>query len=319
MDQRVQSSLDLSAPVAGGNDLSLVELIRVLNHYKYLVLGVTTAATLIAMLAAFLITPIYRAEALLAGAEQTGAGNTLTQMLSQFRGIASMVGGGGFVRARDSRNVAIATLTSPHFIQLFIREKNLLPVLFDGLWDPEAEEWLVDSPEDVPTLSDGQDLFSKEIMTVEYDTLAQVVTLWIDWKDPLLAAEWANQLVEKVNNRLRNRAINESNRMIEYLNKELETTNVVELRQAIYYMIEGQIQARTMANVREEYAFKVINPAIPPDADKFVYPKRMLIIAIGMILGLLFGVFAAFVMYGIKRLQREYATTSEARPTSEAA
>ena len=56
--------------------------------------------------------------------------------------------------------------------------------------------------------------------------------------------------------------------MVEYLNQELEKTNVAELRQAIYRLIEAQIKQKTLARLRDEYVFRVLDPAAPPDSDE---------------------------------------------------
>jgi uncharacterized protein involved in exopolysaccharide biosynthesis len=54
------------------------------------------------------------------------------------------------------------------------------------------------------------------------------------------------------------------------------------------------------ARVRAQYAFKVIDPAYVPDADKYVRPKRLAMILIGA----LAGVIAALVLVAF-RLRRE--------------
>ncbi len=88
--------------------------------------------------------------------------------MSQFGGtlgaLAGMVGMGASSSSRLSRGEAYAALTSTSQVQGFIDEQNLLPVLFSDLWDPEKEEWLVDDPENIPTLSDGYDMFMNELL-----------------------------------------------------------------------------------------------------------------------------------------------------------
>jgi capsular polysaccharide biosynthesis protein len=192
----------------------------------------------------------------------------------------------------------------------FIRDNNLLPVLFANKWDAEAREWAVDDPEDIPSLSDGYVLFEKNVLEVtEEDT--GMVTVAIKWSDAERAAAWANQLVQRINQNLRSRAIDEANRTIEYLNSEVEKTLIVEVRQAIYFMIESQINMRTMANVREEYAFKVISPAYPPERDRFVEPNRFLILIGAVVLGPVFGIFACFLLFALKKIRVELSAARD--------
>ena len=158
----------------------------------------------------------------------------------------------------------------------------------------------MESPDEIPTLSDGFDLFTN-LLSIQEDTLTGIITLSITWKDPQQAADWANKLVETLNARLRAKAISESDKTIEVLNQELERTKIVELRQAIFFMMEKQIGDKTGARVQEEYAFTFINRAIPPDADKYISPNRPVIIAGGLIAGLIAGIFAAFFAHAIRR------------------
>ena len=62
-----------------------------------------------------------------------------------------------------------------------------------------------------------------------------------------------------------------------------------------------------MANVQQQYAFKLINPALPPDPDKFIKPRRGLIIVFGFAVGVLAGVLMAFLVHGAKRVRHELA------------
>ena len=74
---------------------------------------------------------------------------------------------------------------------------------------------------------------------------------------------------------------------IEYLEDELKKTNVMEVRQAVYSVMESQMHEIMLANVQEEYAFKVIDPAVVPDPDDYVRPKRLSIIILGLLIGFL--------------------------------
>ena len=64
-----------------------------------------------------------------------------------------------------------------------------------------------------------------------------------------------------------------------------------------------------LANVRDEYSFKIIDPPAIPDLDDEVKPKKKLIVIIGSILGLsisiLFAIFKNFVKTGNSREKRE--------------
>ena len=84
---------------------------------------------------------------------------------------------------------------------------------------------------------------------------------------------------------------------IDYLNSELETTTVVGVRQAIYSVIQSQIEQIMLATVRDDYAFKVLDPAIAPDPDDTAFPNRPIFGFVGLVLGLAFAVVIAAFLY----------------------
>jgi len=80
-------------------------------------------------------------------------------------------------------------------------------------WD---ETWDVGDPDDVPRLSDAFEKFD-DIRTIKEED-SGLITLSIEWTDPVLAAEWANDLVWRLNERLRSDAITEADETIKFLN-----------------------------------------------------------------------------------------------------
>jgi uncharacterized protein involved in exopolysaccharide biosynthesis len=111
--------------------------------------------------------------------------------------------------------------------------------------------------------------------------------LTITWRDPVVAAQWANELAARVNREMRQRAIREASTSLAYLQKELQKTDVMELREPIYKLMENRINTIMLANVRDQYAFRIIDPATPPDRDRYSRPMRKLF----ALAGAAFGVF----------------------------
>ena len=64
--------------------------------------------------------------------------------------------------------------------------------MFPGKWDAEKKKWK--DRNDVPTDWEAFRMFDKNIRLVSVDRKSGLVTLTIDWKDPALAAAWANSL-----------------------------------------------------------------------------------------------------------------------------
>jgi uncharacterized protein involved in exopolysaccharide biosynthesis len=281
--------------MTSNDEISVIDIWRVLVRSKILILSVAASVLLIAVAYAMLATPVYRAQVLLMAAESDQGQSVLSSLPSQLGGLASLAG----VRANDNKlkTEAIATLKSRAFLEAFIRDMNLLPVLYSDRWDEEADDWDVDDSDEIPTVGAAYDVFMDKILTVTEGAEESLVTLAIETTERQRADVWANTLVSRLNELLRQRSIREAEKSIEYLNNELSQTSVVEIQQAIFRLIESQVQKIMLANVREEFAFRVIDPAKVPEPGKFIKPKRMLVVAGGLIGGLLAGLFLAFFVH----------------------
>jgi uncharacterized protein involved in exopolysaccharide biosynthesis len=98
----------------------------------------------------------------------------------------------------------------------------------------------------------------------------------------------------QVNKQLRTEAVEEAQKSVAYLEKQLSLTSSVEVQQAIYRLIEAQTKKQMVASTREEYAFQTIDPAVPPQEK--ASPKRALIVITALMFGLVLGVLAAWWM-----------------------
>lgn len=238
---------------------------------------------------ALLATPIYRAEVVLTPAvdDRLGAAQKLG-------GLASLAGlnlGGG----RDATE-AIAMLQSRGFVEEFIRDKHLMPVLFSDEWDPVNRRWRSSDPEQQPDMRDGVRVFLKKIRDVSEDSRTGLVTLAINWTHPNEAAEWAMELVARLNARMRKRDMEESERKLAYLNEQLKSATLVEMRAAIARVIEDQLKSMMVAQAQSEYAFRVIDSAVVPKDRS--WPKRTLIVIVATVLGGFLGVFISLMRAG---------------------
>jgi uncharacterized protein involved in exopolysaccharide biosynthesis len=153
-------------------------------------------------------------------------------------------------------------------------------------------------PEEIPTLWKANDLFKKKVRAVATDSKTGLVTLTITWTDPKIAAQWANDLVKSANNYLREKAIEQSERNIAYLNDQAAKTDAVGIRQAMYSILQVEINKAMLARGSEEYAFKVIDPATVP--EKKTSPKRSLWLASGFAGGALLSIMFLLVRNAVR-------------------
>lgn len=297
-------STQATGSAKGGLDeeINLVRVLRSVLRYKIMVISIVIATTALALVAALVMRPVYRSEVLLAPAKADESQSNLSSITNQFGGLASLAGinvrsGGG------EANEAIAILRSRSFTQAFITQQELMPVLFSERWDPEKHDWLQDGKKP-PTIADAYQLFATRIRTLEVDNRTGLVTLGIEWTDPMLAADWANALVARLNQYIRERDVAEARRSLQFLGDELEKSSTIDLRQGIYRLIEHQIERVMLANVRPEYAFRILDPGLASDPDKRVRPNRRLMAVAGLAIGMVIAILAVFFRVALDKDRR---------------
>lgn len=241
---------------------------------------------------AFLMTPVYQSSTVLisADADRSKLGSSLGAALGSLGGLASLA---GIEVGGDGVEEALAVLRSRQFSESFIRDNALLPVLFADRWDEKAGDWK--AGEEQPTLAKAYKYFDRNIRSIQKDKKTGLIVLRIQWKDRELAAAWANELVRRLNEEMRRRAVLKADASLRYLEKEFETTQLVGTRQAIGRVIEAQIERRMLASVSDEYALRVVDPALPSDPDDPARPRKMLLIVIGPFVGAVVGALAVFL------------------------
>jgi len=285
------------------DEIDLRELFGILWAEKWLIVGITALAAVVSVIVALSMTEIFRAETTLSSADQESSGGGLA---SQFGGAAALIGvnipGGG---GADKINTAIAVLNSREFIGRFIEEHNLLVPLFAGKWDKVSQsnvidadvydettgQWLLEAGE--PTRQQAFRKFRDIVSISEPDRTRGLVTVAIEWHNPEQASRWVNQMIADINRDMKQRDVTEANNAIRYLREQLEATSLVEMQRVFYQLIESQTRVTMLADVRDEYVFRVIDPAITPDQRSA--PQRSLIAIIGTMAGGIFALLAVFV------------------------
>jgi LPS O-antigen subunit length determinant protein (WzzB/FepE family) len=137
--------------------------------------------------------------------------------------------------------------------------------------------------------------FDEQVRSITEDKKTGLVLLQVDWRDPAMAALWANTLVDRLNREMRARSLAQATKSLSFLNGELEKTTDTDTRMAINRLVEMQIRQRMLADVTEEYAFRIVDRATAPDKWDRIRPKRVLLAISGLIAGLVFGVLSVAI------------------------
>lgn len=276
------------------------DIVGTLRTYWRLIGVLVLVSTGIGIAVAFLMTPVYRSSALLMPTESSSRYGMLSGILGDVGGMGALAGLGLGTNKNPITTEALALLNSREFIEDFIQAHDLMPILFHKEWDASQGRWK-QSVKRPPTPWRGYKFFTNNVLEVYQDQKTDLVTLSVDWTDRNAAAQWANDLVSAVNDRVRGRAISEADETIGYLQNELKAADTIELRQALNAMLEDQVKVRAVAAVRKQYAFRVLDPAVPADRDVMLRPRKGLYIAVAPLIGFVLGTALATLLDSRKR------------------
>jgi uncharacterized protein involved in exopolysaccharide biosynthesis len=293
------------------DEIDLKELFMVLWSGKWLIAAITGLAAVTSVVIALMLPNIYTANALLAPADQSGGG--MSALMQQYGGLASLAGvslSGGEEGSRAQLGMQL--MKSRAFIGNFVERRDILPelmavkawdassgrIVFDSeTYDGASKTWVreVEPPrQPAPSSQEAHKAFSA-ILGVSQDKQTGYVTVSVEHQSPVVAATWVNWLVEDVNAAVKAQDVTEAEKSIEYLREQVTNTSLADLQAVFFDLIQSQTETVMLAEVRQEYVFKTIDPAVAPEEKS--KPSRALICVLGTLLGGMFGVVIVLIRH----------------------
>jgi capsular polysaccharide biosynthesis protein len=206
-------------------------------------------------------------------------------------------------------------MKSRAFIGDFVERRDILPelmavqswdagsgqIVFDpNDYDADTGTWVrdVDLPKRPrPSLLEAHEAFL-DILSVSEEKQTGYVTVSVDHYSPAVAAKWVNWLVEDVNEVVKAQDVAEAKKSIEYLRQQVANTSLADLQAMFFELIQSQIETVMLAEVRPEYVFKTIDPAVVPEEK--TKPSRILIFTLGALLGAMLGGLIVLVRHFVR-------------------
>ena len=201
---------------------------------------------------------MYRAEILLTSSESK---NQNTSAAST--GLAVLAGVN--LQSTDNKTlIAIETLKSRKFISEFLIRHEALPALMAPIsWN--SEEDILEVGEYHGSIQEATKSFMSIFYVGKLSMNTPFVLMTISHISPTQGRDWLEAMVKDLNQFLSERDLAEVENSIKYLQEQINKTNVSDLQQLFYSMIEAQTGKAMLAEVRPEYVFRVIDPAIAPE------------------------------------------------------
>jgi len=241
-------------------------------------------------------------------------------------GLASLA---GIAMPGAASSTELVSLLKSNILKKNIIERyDLLPVLFPKQWDEEKKTWkkknsgfslnplaliskirpaqsATDKKEPgVPDMWDGIRALDKNV-TINYNLKDDIITIAVHFRDPDMAARIANYYIITLNDYMSSEARRTANINKEYLEKQLRETNDNIIQQKIYNLIADKIETMMMTEVKEGFAFKVLDPPMTPDMKS--KPQRAQMVVVAIIVSLFLGVFVVLFRDYLKKIKAKSA------------
>jgi uncharacterized protein involved in exopolysaccharide biosynthesis len=308
------------------DEINLLDLWRVIQKRQKLIARIVVGTVLTTIIISLLMTNIYQAKAVITpvSPKEGARGGSLSALAQQFGGLAGIAGVA--LPGGSTASEIIAQLESNILREKVIVRNNLLPILFYKDWDAEKKDWkrgiklnplyyvkkLTESvfpdakkvkknEDDIPEIWDGIRMLDKDIVNVKNDIKDNTITITAEFHDPTMAAKIVEYFLVELTDHMSGEAKRVASTNKQYLEGELGKTADPLLKQKIYELIAQQLETSMTAEVKENFAFKVIDP--PKAPDKKVKPKRALMVIVSAVISGFVAVFIAFFMEYLEKVK----------------
>lgn len=270
------------------------KLLDVLNNYKKLIVSSILICFICSFLYGIYAQKIYQVQVLMvSNSEESSSGSALNALTQGLGGLAGLPGA-GISDSEKKTNIAIAKLNSKRFIASYLSESSLLKEIFPGRVNTKTGEWLENQQPSLETIKEETD----RRLSIRKNKTTGLITLTVEHPDPEIAFKWADGIISKINEKIRKEDSKEGEQNIEFLQKKLTEINLQNIRSVFFSLIERETQKIMLANIRLDYAFKVIDPAVFPESP--IKPRKIRVLLIGTLLGLALGVFMSLFLNFIR-------------------
>jgi uncharacterized protein involved in exopolysaccharide biosynthesis len=324
MTDEIKESVPVNIVSENEDEIDLLELARVIWKGKKLIILTVVVFTFAVAVLSLFMTNIYTAKAILKPTTPSQGSGRFSALAAQFGGIANLA---GIAMPSPTSSTEIVSLLESNILRKSIIEKyNLLPVLFPDQWDPEKKDWIKPGTSfnplafiaklrpappatrkkepGVPDVWNGIRALN-EMVKVNYEMKEDLITIVVNFPDPEMAAKIADYFIIALSEHMSAEAKRVAGINKEYLEKQLRETNDSLVQQKIYSLIAEKIETMMMAEVKEGFAFKVLDPPMAPDLKS--KPKRAQMVVVAFMVSLFLSAFIVLFREYIRKIKAKSA------------
>ena len=304
------------------NEVDLYRLMLTLWKRRNILFLFSSIAALVSLFVAlFWFSNIYTSSTVLMPKNSSTTASLASTLGLPEMGGLSMIPGLGGGSADPNIHLAKKLITARGFVINFVRSHNYLPeIMVAKDWKASSNSIIYDNKGydiegDKLTFTPSDEDIYKSFMnglSLTTDRETQFITIDYNHFSPYFAQEILKVLTIEINKEVRNREIKRTKKSIDYLNIQIESTSIVDLKQLFIGLREANIKNLMLAEIDEYYVLDIVDAPIFPSQK--TSPRRTLICVFGTFFGACFGLFFIVMlrffkydlMFSLKPLQFKF-------------
>ena len=266
------------------DEINLLDYFNVLKKRKKLIIIIVAISVLTTGIISLLQTKIYEAKAVIEPVTPQNAPSGMNALAAQFG-----------ISPPPSTNAAetVNLLKSKILMEKIIKNHDLLPILLEK------------NPKDK---SDNEKIWMgiralTDITNVNYKQKDNAIELSVQFKDPKIATDIVNYYLTELTDHMSSEAKRVALTNKKYLESELNATADPFIKTKIYSLIAQQIETAMLAEAKENFAFKVLDP--PKIPDKKIKPKIKMMVMMSFVVSLFLGIMIAFFKEYLEKVKAQ--------------
>ena len=281
------------------NEIDLRELFDVLLERKWTIVSFTGIISVLAVILSLSLPNIYESKAILVPVNPSSGISGAIRSYSGLAGLAGIslspgVDDGNSTKAMEKisslsffENKILTNIYLPDLMALKAWDSKTNTVTFDEKkYDTKNSAWIrkyKHPQKQIPSAQESFEVFTKKHLNLSEDKKTGFVTIKIKHKSPIVAKEWVELIIDEVNIFYKQKDKSESEKSVNYLNKQIAMTNLSEVKEAVSKLLQEETKKLSLIEARESYVFEYIDP--PAVMEKKSEPQRAIIVILSTLLG----------------------------------
>lgn len=281
-----------------------IDLLAIINNIlleKWPMTFIVLSISIAGLIFSLLLPNIYESRGILS---PTNSNSSTSNSLQGYSSLAGLAG----IKVPSVSNGVSSLIVIEKLKTLSFFENNILPNIFlpdlmavkswdnqknvviydESIYDQTSNTWVKYNQipnKKEPSVQESFEVFKNSNLKIIEDNTTGFLTIAVQHQSPILAKEWTELCVNQINIFYRQKDKMESEKSINYLNKQINISNISEVKQAISQLIQEKTKQLALIEANEFYVYEYIDP--PAIMENKSEPKRALIIIFSFLLGFL--------------------------------